>query len=154
MDDPFVVRNLVYGVEDSLLSTTGVVVGVSFAGLSRREIIVTGLVLVLVEALSMSFGSFVSEDSFMEASDIQHTPGKVFQYALIMFFSYVLAGLVPLIPFILDVHGAWKYSVGLAIGALFCLILAVQKKPRKAAAVAGVGAVILGASISAGRVLK
>lgn len=154
IENPFVMRNLVYGVEDSLISTTGVVVGVSLSGLARREVLVTGLILVMVEALSMSFGAFVSEDAYMETAEIPRTTKEVSKYALIMFVSYVLAGLVPLLPFIIDLPGAWRYSLGLALLALFALVYGVQKNIKKASILTGIGGLILGASVVAGRALK
>jgi VIT1/CCC1 family predicted Fe2+/Mn2+ transporter len=163
MDDPFFVRNLVYGVEDSLISTTGVVVGVAWSGLARRDIIVTGLILVLVEALSMSFGAFVSEDAFMSHDGTRQpaSPTKIVGYAAVMLVSYALAGLIPLAPFLLGAKNAWRYSVGLAVVALVALVFLAQPKERgvkkralKAGALASVGTLILAISIGAGRVLQ
>ena len=163
MDDPFFVRNLVYGVEDSLISTTGVVVGVAWSGLARREIIVTGLILVLVEALSMSFGSFVSEDAFVEhdAGRAAKTPAQIARYAGVMLVSYIAAGLVPLAPFLAGARNAWRYSVALAVACLLGLVFFTQPKERplkerakKAGLLASVGTLILGISIGAGRILK
>lgn len=154
MDNPFVMRNLVYGIEDSLVSTTGVVVGISLSGLQRQEILITGFILVLVEALSMSFGAFVSEDAYMKTADMPRTVKEVSTYATVMFVSYVLAGLLPLLPFLADVQDAWKYSVGLALAALFVLVYGVQKNTRKATVLTGIGGTILAASIVAGKTLK
>lgn len=163
MDDPFFVRNLVYGVEDSLISTTGVVVGVAWSGLARREIIVTGLILVLVEALSMSFGAFLSEDAFMDHDAARPPVGArhIARYAGVMFVSYALAGLVPLAPFLVGAHHAWAYSVALAVAGLLGLVFVTQPKERaagdrakRAGLLASVGTLILGVSIGAGRILQ
>ena len=153
-DDPFFVRNVVYGLQDSLFSTTGVVVGTSLAGLSHREVIVTGLILVLVEALSMSFGAFVSEESFTKKASIEKTPWEVSQYAIAMLVSYLLAGIVPLLPFIFKMENAWKYSIGLALACIFALIYTIERSPGKASLLTGIGAAIMGASIGAGQALK
>lgn len=154
LSDPFFVRNLVYGIEDSLISTTGVIVGTSLAGLGNRDIIVTGVILVLVEALSMSFGAFLSEDSFMKSADIQHTPQDLSKYAAVMFLSYVIAGLVPLLPFMLMKSNAWPYSIALALISLFGLVAAIQKSLKTAGIYAGVGGLIMAVSIAAGRALQ
>lgn len=163
MDDPFFVRNLVYGVEDSLISTTGVVVGVAWSGLARREIIVTGIILVLVEAMSMSFGAFVSEDAFMDHDDARAPASarQIARYAGVMFVSYAIAGMVPLAPFLLGARHAWRYSVALAVLGLLGLVFLTQPKARaakaraqKAGLLAGVGTLILIISIGAGRVLR
>lgn len=152
--DPFFVRNLVYGIEDSLLSTTGVIVGVSLAGQTRDHVLVTGFILVLVEALSMALGSFLSEDSFMKTANIKHTATDAVRYALVMCVSYIVAGLIPMLPFILDMDGAWKYSVGLSLAAIFTLVNVFHEDRKKASAFTSVASVILAVSIAAGRMLK
>ena len=54
-------RNFVFGAEDSLVSTVGLLAGVATAGVLQKEIIISGVVLIFVEAFSMSVGSFLSE---------------------------------------------------------------------------------------------
>ena len=154
LQDPFFVRNLVYGIEDSLISTTGVVAGVALAGLKHGDVVTTGGILVLVEALSMAFGAFVSEDSFMTTAKMTHGATDVLSYAAIMFVAYLAAGLIPLAPFLLRLDGAWKYSIALAVASLFALVRIVQGDTKKAAALAGVGSIILGVSVATGRLLK
>lgn len=154
LTDPFLIRNLVYGIEDSIISTTGVVVGIAMTEMKRKDILVTGAILVLAEALSMSFGSFVSEDSFMTTANMSHTALDVVKYAMVMFVAYIVAGLVPMLPFIFDLEDAWKYSFGLACVALFTLMYAFDRNPKKALALASIGGGIIGVSVMAGRALK
>ena len=153
MPDPFLVRNLTYGLQDSLVSTTGVLVGVALGGLPSREVVVTGVVLVLSEALSMSLGAFVSEDAFMQSADDQKPPlGRVAKYALVMFAAYLAAGLVLLLPFWLNVPRAWQATAGLGTLGLFALASWVRG-PRYGAAIAGLGVAITAASALTGRAL-
>ena len=60
------VRNFVFGIEDSLVSTVGLLSGVAVAAVPRETIILIGVVLILVEAFSMAVGSFLSEQSTEE----------------------------------------------------------------------------------------
>lgn len=152
--DPFFIRNLVYGIEDSLLSTTGVVVGVALAGMSRPSVVITGSILTLVGALSMAFGAFVSEESFMKTAKLKYGVKNVLTYATVMFTAYAFAGLVPMLPFIVGVSGAWAYSIGLALLALWGLVMAVHRNVTKAATLAGIGGVVLGTSVLVGRALN
>ena len=156
MDDPFFVRNLVYGTEDSLLSTTGMVVGLAWSGMPRRVIITSGIILVLVEALSMSFGAFVSEDSFIKASrKEQPTFGRLMKYAGVMFGSYIAAGIIPILPFVLNVPHAWRWSATLPIVALFVLVKTmVSGSTREALVMTGAGAAVLATSIATGSIAK
>lgn len=57
------IRELIFGLEDSLVSTLGVVVGVGAGTRDARVVMLSGIVLVIVEALSMAAGSFVSSKS-------------------------------------------------------------------------------------------
>lgn len=61
-------REIVFGLEDSLVSTLGAVTGVAVGSGDRYVIVLSGLVLVAVEAISMSAGSFLSTQSAEEVS--------------------------------------------------------------------------------------
>lgn len=116
-------RNFVFGVEDSLVSTVGLLAGIAVAGMENAAIVTTGLVLIFVEAISMAAGSFLSEssaDSYEHHRDGATTRSYV--DALIMFVSYIIAGLIPLLPYILLPETiAFASSIGLTLIALILL---------------------------------
>ena len=60
------IRNIVFGVEDSLVSTVGLLSGIALGDIPRSTILFTGLVYIFVEAFSMAVGSFLSEESVEE----------------------------------------------------------------------------------------
>ncbi len=55
------VRSLMFGLQDGLVSTTGVVVGISSGVSDKSIIILASLVAVTVEATSMAAGQYSSE---------------------------------------------------------------------------------------------
>lgn len=57
------IRELVFGIEDSLVSTLGVVIGMAAGTEDARIVILSGAIIVVVEALSMAAGSYVSSKS-------------------------------------------------------------------------------------------
>lgn len=57
------IREIVFGLEDSLVSTIGVVAGIAAGTGDQQIVILSGSVLVVVEALSMAAGSFLSSQS-------------------------------------------------------------------------------------------
>ena len=63
------VREMVFGLEDSFVSTLGALTGIAAGTGSRYVVIHSGLVLVVVEALSMSAGSYLSSKSAQEVFD-------------------------------------------------------------------------------------
>ena len=115
-------RNFIFGVEDSLVSTVGLLSGIASAGIDRRTILITGVILLFVEALSMAGGSFLSEHSAQEymARDL---PAKTsFMAGSIMFLSYFFAGFIPLGPYLfLRVELSLVVSVLMSLAALFVL---------------------------------
>ncbi|MEK7641758.1 MAG: VIT1/CCC1 transporter family protein [Patescibacteria group bacterium] len=114
-------RSFIFGVEDSLVSTVGLLSGIAMAGVARGTILTTGIILILVEAFSMAAGSFLSETSVEEYQGI--SPNRVpLIDGSIMFMSYVLAGLVPLVPYMyFETDIAFEISIGLALLALLVL---------------------------------
>lgn len=94
-------RSGLFGIQDGLVSTTGVVVGISTGVEDKAIIILAALVAVTVEASSMAAGQYSSEKAVHEMDkDGKHTDSLILG-ALIMFGGYFLGGLVPIIPTIL-----------------------------------------------------
>lgn len=115
-------RNFVFGVEDSLVSTVGLLSGIAVAGVNSKTIFTTGLVLILVEAFSMGIGSFLSEDSAEELVQKRNRTGLAISGALVMFASYSISGFIPLSPYLLfPKNEAFVYSILFSLVALFTL---------------------------------
>lgn len=115
------IRNFIFGVEDSLVSTVGLLSGVAIAGMERREILLTGIVLIFVEAFSMAMGSFIAEHSAEDYLRQREVPIRsALADGAIMFVSYFISGFVPLSPYILlDTGQALNVSILFSIVALF-----------------------------------
>lgn len=116
-------RNFIFGVEDSLVSTVGLVSGIAIAGLSREAIFVTGIILIFVEAVSMSAGSFLSESSAEEYETHKEGESKRnLHAAVVMLVSYALSGFIPLLPYLFfPVTMAFPISIGASLIALVLL---------------------------------
>ena len=110
-------------MEDSLVSRVGLLSGVVVGGVSKDAVILTGIVLIFVEALSMGVGSLLSEHSvevYIKQGEVplrRSAPG-----GLIMFFSYFVFGFIPLFPYlIIDVNYAFWVSIAVSLLSLFLL---------------------------------
>lgn len=116
-------RNFIFGVEDSLVSTVGMLSGIAAADTPVDEIITAGIILIFVEAFSMGIGSFLSEDtSDMLSRKRSVSSLTIKKAAMIMFVSYFLAGLIPLSPYLLlPAHTAESISITLSLLSLFIL---------------------------------
>lgn len=115
-------RSALFGLQDGLVSTTGVVVGIS-AGVAQKEIVVlAAFVAVTVEATSMAAGQYSSEKAVHQMDKTGKHTDSLIMGAVIMFFSYVLAGLIPIIPTLLfNQADARILSVILAFIGLFVI---------------------------------
>lgn len=114
------VRNFIFGVEDSLVSTVGLLSGIAVAGLSKSEIFLTGIVLIFVEAFSMGVGSYLSESSGEQFNRVKSS--ITITGGIIMFFSYFGSGFVPLAPYLIfDVNLAFPISIIFSLVSLFIL---------------------------------
>lgn len=118
---PTSIRNFVFGVEDALVSTVGLLSGIAVAGVTRDQIVLTGSVLIAVEALSMAVGSFLSEDVAEEAENKRDGTLIARDGAVVMFFSYILAGILPLIPYLFSTPQTLLYSISLSGFGLLAL---------------------------------
>lgn len=116
-------RNFIFGVEDSLVSTVGLLSGIAVAQASKEALFITGSVLILVEAFSMAAGSLLSEysaDSY--STQTEKLTRSNLTSAGIMFVSYFVSGLIPLLPYVfLPVDSALRLSIALSIACLFLL---------------------------------
>lgn len=116
-------RSFIFGVEDSLVSTLGLLSGVAIAAVPQKTIFLSGLVLIAVEAFSMAVGTYLSQESADEFVDGKEASvRKPLIASTIMFFSYGVTGLIPLGPYLfLAVRPAFESSIILTLIALFCL---------------------------------
>lgn len=118
------VRNIIFGVEDSLVSTVGFLSGIAVADVERATILLAGVVLIVVEGVSMAAGAFLSEESAEEyaAGGKAERPHDAYIAGALMFCSYFLAGFVSLVPYmILPVSVALWASIASSLLALIAL---------------------------------
>lgn len=117
------VRSFVFGVEDSLVSTVGFVTGIAVTGAASETVVLSGVILIFVEAFSMAIGEFLSASSAREYEAQKSVPlAESIGSGLVMFVSYILSGLLILVPYMLFVPGiAVKVSVSVSLLALFVL---------------------------------
>lgn len=90
-----------FGLQDGIVSTTGVVVGIS-TGINNKEIIIlAALVAVTVEASSMAAGQYSSEKAVHQMDKSEKHSDNLYIGALIMFFAYLIGGAFSIIPILI-----------------------------------------------------
>jgi len=181
------IREVVFGLEDGMVSTLGAISGIAVGTGSHFAVILSGLVIIAVESISMGLGAFLSNSSEKaldrrklreERLQITHNPEKEklelkkfylkdgwskelaqamsdyagrrpklllkemvnrelkicasptypFKRGVIMFFAYILGGLIPLASyFFIPLSQAIYFSIGFTLTGLFILGAAVGK---------------------------
>lgn len=91
-------RSGFFGIQDGLVSTTGVVVGISTGVEDKAIIILAAFVAVTVEASSMAAGQYSSEKAVHQMDKSGKHTDSLIVGALVMFLGYLLGGIVPIIP--------------------------------------------------------
>ena len=115
-------RSIIFGIEDSLVSTTGLLVGLGVGADDKRIVILGGTVAIAIEAVSMGAGEYLSDDAVQELDKLKRHRDKPLISGSFMLISYLLAGLIPLAPIIfLNFPYSLYYSVAFALGGLFLL---------------------------------
>lgn len=115
-------RSIVFGFQDALVSTTGVIAGVAAGTANKEVVMLAGIVTVLVEALSMGVGQYMSEKTVHQMDKTGKHTDSVLVGGLAMGVSYFLGGLVPLTPIIfLELPFSSTISIAAALVGLFVL---------------------------------
>src|SRR3990172_12019436 len=97
------IREIVFGLEDSLVSTLGVITGIAVGTGDRSLVILSGIIVIFVEAVSMAAGTYLSTESYIEVEQthqsMQDYKPNAVSAALVMGVFYVLGGFVPLVAY-------------------------------------------------------
>lgn len=111
-----------FGLQDGIVSTTGVVVGIS-TGVGNKEIIVlAALVAVAVEASSMAAGQYSSEKAVHQMDKSGSHTDSLYVGAFIMFIAYLVGGAFSIIPTIIfDQPIARVFAILSAFAGLFII---------------------------------
>lgn len=115
-------RSIIFGIEDSLVSTTGLIAGLSVGSDDKKIVILGGAVAIAIEAVSMGAGEYLSDDAIQELDKLKRHRDKPLVSGALMLVSYLLAGLIPLAPvLVFEYPASIYYSVSLALVGLFLL---------------------------------
>ena len=115
-------RSIIFGFQDSLVSTTGVIAGVAAGTSSKELVLLAGLVTITVESLSMGAGQYMSEKSVHQMDKTGKHTDSLYVGGLLMAISYFLGGLVPLLPIVIfELPLSITLSIFFALCGLFIL---------------------------------
>lgn len=115
-------KSIIFGIEDSLVSTTGLIAGLSVGADNKQIVVLGGAVAIAIEAVSMGASEYLSDDAMQDLDKIKRHRDNPLVSGFLMLVSYLAAGLIPLIPVLLfDYPSSLYYSVIFALIGLFLL---------------------------------
>lgn len=107
------VGDLVYGANDGVVTTFAVVAGAMGALLPQGVVIIIGLANLLADGFSMGASNYLALRSEKELGDAQGTNAQIYntdgstghlvQHGVITFSAFVIAGFIPLIPYLFSI---------------------------------------------------
>jgi VIT1/CCC1 family predicted Fe2+/Mn2+ transporter len=157
------IRDLVYGANDGIVTTFAVVAGVAGGELSRTAVLVVGAANLVADGLSMAVGNFLSiraNESAREAENLPEEEAAPARHALATFLAFVIAGAVPLVPYVIPDHepGRLAWSVVLTFITLFTVgalrsTVTVDRWWRAGLEMLGLGAIVAAAAYGAGALI-
>jgi VIT1/CCC1 family predicted Fe2+/Mn2+ transporter len=120
------IRAGVFGVQDGIVSTFGLIMGVAGAQVSPEAVVIAGVAGVVSGALSMGAGEYVSvrtQRELMEAGRAveDHENVNPFRAAGANAALFIAGGLIPLLPFLLST-GRPAVIASIVLSALFLFV--------------------------------
>ena len=115
------IKDIIFGANDGIVTTFAVVAGAMGAGLSARVVLIMGVANLLADGFAMGAGNYlgsVSEKEVAEESGKRYGR-KPLAPAVFTFASFVIAGLLPLLPFILGMTNGFIPAIITTGVALF-----------------------------------
>lgn len=115
---PKVLKAAVLGANDGIITTFAVVAGVVGAGLSVETILILGIANMIADGISMALGDYLGEQSAnqLEGKKTNQITSFFHSTSAVTFVAFVLAGSLPLLPYILEYIG-----LPVALGHQFAL---------------------------------
>lgn len=129
---PELLKAAVYGANDGIITTFAVVAGVAGAGLSPQIVIILGIANMMADAFSMAVGDFLGEKSErqlrLSKGEKNVKSQAVWRTSVVTFGAFVVAGTMPLIPYVGELFGVrvgdgWRFPLAIIFTALALFVV-------------------------------
>lgn len=157
-----IIGDMVFGANDGIVTTFAVVAGVAGAALDARIVLIMGLANLVGDGVSMAVGDYLGRKSEQEIEAVDHVQRSFDPRinAVAIFVAFLIAGFVPLIPYVFGVarHDFLISTLcaGIAMFAVGSLRSLVTKRHWFSAGleVLLVGSIAAGSAFLVGYILK
>jgi VIT1/CCC1 family predicted Fe2+/Mn2+ transporter len=129
------IRDLVYGANDGIITTFAVVSGVAGGQLSQLAVLVVGAANLAADGVSMGVGNFLAiraDERARESEGLPELERHPWKHGLATLIAFVVAGAVPLTPYLFLGTSALVLSTVMTFTTLFVLgaLRAIVTKDR------------------------
>ena len=145
-------RDAVFGANDGVVTTFAVVAGSAGASLGTSVVLILGFANLFADGFSMAAGNYLGVKSGMEyeeSSGIKKEDDSPWRHAGVTFVAFNLAGLVPLIPYVLKIQPAFVLSTIFVAITFFCLGVLKSIYTKKSLIASGIEVFLVGTLASA-----
>ena len=157
------VRELIYGANDGIITTFAVVAGVAGGGLSLRVVLIIGAANLFADGLSMAAGNYLairSHESVLETQELPEEEAFPLRHAGATFLAFVVAGAVPLVPYMMPILPINRFasSIALTFLAMFTVgasraLIANVRWWKAGCEMLGLGAVVAALAYGSGAIV-
>lgn len=114
-EEASLIRDIILSSSDGIITTFAVVAGSQGAGFSYKVVVIIGIANLLADAWSMTSGNYLaikSEQAYEKANHEKATFDKsIFMHLMATFFPFIIAGALPLLPYMLGMTNPFKASL-------------------------------------------
>jgi VIT1/CCC1 family predicted Fe2+/Mn2+ transporter len=124
------VRELIYGANDGIITTFAVVAGVAGGGLSVRVVLIIGAANLFADGLSMAVGNYLSirsHESVLETQNLPEEEAFPIRHASATFLAFVVAGALPLIPYMVPALAFNRFVLSIALTFLAMFVVGASR---------------------------
>lgn len=111
-------RSMLFGIENSVISTAGLIAGMSVGTKDNHVVLLGASVAIVIEAVAMGVGEYLSDDAVQDLDKIKRHSENPTKSGLLMLASGTVAGLIPLLPVVF-----FDYPMSLYLSVLAALVV-------------------------------
>lgn len=115
---------LIYGASDGIVTTLAIVAGVVGASLSANVILILGFANLFADGISMGASNVLSERSKIESTP---TLGEALPKGIATFTGFLLAGLVPLVAYLVPDPGVDRFVLAVVMAAITLFVVGASR---------------------------